>query len=157
MDTSIRTLLQPIADWFNGFGIPTPIVQWGHPVMMGIVIFVVGSFTAWIGWQGRSPDRQKAASARAFHRLIAPLLLIFITLGYSGGVLSLVMQGKPLFASSHFWTGTLAVGLLATNGLIAATKFGGGSLRNLHAYLGTAALALLFLHAFLGTQLGATL
>ena len=36
--------LEPIAAWFRNFGIPEPIVHWGHPLMMGIVIFAMGSF-----------------------------------------------------------------------------------------------------------------
>jgi magnesium-transporting ATPase (P-type) len=154
----METALQPIADWFAQFGIPAPIVKWGHPVMMGIVIFVMGSFTAWIGWQGRiARDPVTKAKARAFHSKLAPALFTFIALGYTGGVLALVMQGKPIFTSAHFWTGTVVVGLLAANGLIALTKFGGGSLRTVHAYLGSAAMGLLFLHAFLGLGLGLAL
>lgn len=156
---SVRALLQPLANFFTGLNLPQPIVQWGHPTMMGIVIFTMGVFTAWIGWRGRlSRDPKTAKGARSFHKLIAPWLLTFITMGYAGGVLSLVMQNKPIFASEHFWTGTLAIGLLAANGLIAATKFGGQArLRSVHAYLGSAAIILLFVHAFLGVRLGQSL
>ncbi len=156
----LRGLLQSIADLFTALNIPEPIVQWGHPLMMAIVIFVMGTFTAGIGWWGRvSTDPKKARAAKAFHSKLAPLLFVFIALGYLGGVLSLVMQDKPIFSSSHFWTGSLVVGVLAVNGLIAATKFGKGqgSLRSVHAYLGSFALVLLFIHAFLGFQLGQTL
>jgi len=150
----MESLLKPLADWFSSFGIPQPIVQWGHPAMMGIVIFVMGTFTAGIAWQGRLSRNPKAL---AFHAKLAPLLFTFIALGYTGGVLSLVMQDKPIFASGHFWTGSLVIVLLAANGLLAATKFGKGKLRSLHAYLGTATMALLFLHAFLGLGLGLAL
>jgi len=150
--------LKPLADWFTSLGIPQPIVQWGHPAMMGIVIFVMGTFTAWIGWQGRlGKDPKAARSALAFHSKLAPLLFTFIALGYTGGVLSLVMQNKPIFTSGHFWTGSLVIILLGANGLLAATKFGKGKLRSLHAYLGTAAMGLLFVHDFLGLGLGLAL
>jgi magnesium-transporting ATPase (P-type) len=155
---AVRTLLQPIADWFAGLNIPQPIVQWGHPAMMGIVIFVMGTFTAWIGWRGRlARDPKAARGALGFHALLAPFLFTFIALGYVGGVLSLVMQDKPIFSSVHFLTGTLVVGLLGANGLIAASGFAAGKLRTIHAYLGTAALALLFIHAFMGLRLGLSL
>ena len=53
-------------------------------------------------------------------------MFTFIVLGYTGGVLSLVMQGQPIFESYHFWTGGLVIGLLGLNGAISFTKFGGG-------------------------------
>ncbi len=157
MVETIRGFLQPIADWFAGFGTPEPIVHWGHPLMMGIVVFVMGSYTAWAGWQGRlGSDAEKMAEKRTIHKRLSLWMFTFITLGYTGGVLSLVMQGQPLFESPHFWTGTLVIGLLATNGAISITKFGGGQpvLRTVHAYLGTVALGVMFIHAFLGVQLG---
>jgi hypothetical protein len=157
MVETIRGVLQPIADWFAGFGTPEPIVHWGHPLMMGLVIFVMGSYTAWAGWQGRlGQDAETMAEQRTTHKRLALWMFTFITLGYTGGVLSLVMQGQPLFESAHFWTGTLVIGLLATNGTISITKFGGGQpiLRTVHAYLGTVALGVMFIHAFLGVQLG---
>ncbi len=157
MVSNLRAFLQPIADWFAGFGTPEPIVHWGHPLMMGIVIFVMGTFTAWAGWQGRlGEDVEKKAEMRTMHKRLALWMFTFITLGYTGGLLSLVMQGQPILESPHFWTGTVVIGLLATNGAISATKFGGGqpALRTAHAYLGTVALAVMFIHAFLGLRLG---
>lgn len=158
MVSSIRGFLQPIADFFAGFGTPEPIVHWGHPAMMGIVIFVMGSFTAYIGWKGRigDDDAEKKAENRHTHKRLALWMFTFISLGYTGGVLSLVMQEKDIFQSPHFWTGSLVIALLAINGAISITKFGGGkdSLRTAHAYLGSFALAVMFVHAFLGLRLG---
>jgi hypothetical protein len=164
MVSNLRGYLQPIADWFASLGVPEPIVHWGHPAMMGIVIFVMGTTAAWLGWQGRignnedleSEVLQKKAEQRHLHKRLALWMFTFVTLGYTGGVLSLVMQGQPIFESYHFWTGTAVVGLLGINGAISFTKFGGGSkaLRTTHAYLGSFALALMFVHAFLGLKLG---
>jgi hypothetical protein len=157
MVSNVRAFLQPIADWFAGFGMPEPIIHWGHPAMMGIVVLVMGSYTAWAGWQGRiAGDDETKLTQRSSHRKLAPWLFTFIALGYTGGVLSLVMQGQPIFESPHFWTGTAAVSILALNGLISATKFGGGSgaLRTAHAYIGTIAMVLLLVHGFFGLKLG---
>jgi hypothetical protein len=157
MVSQIRAYLQPIADWFASFGTPEPIVHWGHPLMMGIVVFVMGTYTAWAGWQGRIGDDGPAkAESRHIHKRLALWMLTFIVLGYTGGVLSLVMQDQPIFESYHFWTGGLVIGLLGINGAISLTKFGGGKafLRTTHAYLGTLALAVMFIHAFLGVKLG---
>jgi hypothetical protein len=158
--TSLSELLEPIAAWFRSLGIPAPITQWGHPAMMGIVIFVMGSYVAYAGWRGRlAADKEVAAKNRADHRKLAPLMFLFLALGYTGGVLSLVMQHKPIFASPHFWTGTAAIGLLATNSSLSLAGFWGdkSGLRMLHAYLGTVAIGLLVVHTALGIKLGLSL
>ncbi len=61
--------------------------------------------------------------------------------------------------SSHFWTGSVVLLLLGINGAISLSKFGGNKpgLRMLHAYLGSTALCLLFVHAVLGLKLGLSL
>jgi hypothetical protein len=156
--SSIRSALEPIADWFGSLGVPEPIVHWGHPAMMGIVLFVMGTFAAITGWKGRlltTTDPDAAGKNRSEHTKIAPLMSLFIAMGYSGGVLSLIMQDKPIFESPHFWTGSLILLLLGMNGLLAATKFGGqGGLRTAHAYIGSVAVILFFVHAALGLKLG---
>jgi len=152
--------LEPIAVWFRSLGIPEPIVHWGHPVMMGIVVLVMGSYVAYAGWQGRlATDKEVATKNRADHRKLAPWMSLFIGLGYTGGVLSLVMQQKPILESPHFWTGTVVLGLLAVNGGLSLSGFGGNqsSLRMLHAYLGTVVIALLLVHGILGLKLGLSL
>lgn len=157
MSAGLRGYLEPIANWFSQFDLPEPIVHWGHPAMMAIVVFVMGGFAAYSGWQGRlAVDTGVASEQKQQHAKVAPLMYLFIVLGASGGILSLVMQGKPILESPHFWTGMGAIALLTTNAIIAATKFGKGSgaLRSAHAYIGSIALALLVVHAFFGAQLG---
>jgi fucose 4-O-acetylase-like acetyltransferase len=154
--SGLRDLLEPIAAWFRDLGTPEPIVHWGHPLMMAIVVLVMGSFVGLAGWRGRVVmDEAAAVKSRSDHRKLAPLMFAFIAAGYTGGVLSLVMQNQPIFESPHFWTGSAAVLLLGLNGAIAATGFAQkSSLRTLHAYLGSAALCLLFVHAVFGLKLG---
>jgi len=157
MGEQLSQVLEPIAAWFRTLGVPEPIVHWGHPVMMGIVIFVLGSFVAYMGWRSRlTKDGEVAAKSRASHRQLAPLMYLFIALGYTGGVLSLVMQHKPIFESPHFWTGSSAVILLAINAVM-TFGFGGDkkeSFRTAHAYLGSTIMILLVVHVVLGLKLG---
>jgi hypothetical protein len=157
LGNNLSELLQPIADWFGSLGVPEPIVHWGHPAMMGIVVLVLGSYVAYAGWQGRlAEDKDLALKNRVDHRKLAPLMTLFITLGYTGGILSLVMQGQPIMASPHFWTGSAAVLLLWSNGLISLSGFGGNkpALRMTHAYIGTVIMLLLVVHAAFGLKLG---
>jgi Protein of unknown function (DUF4079) len=157
MGTKLAEVLEPIAGWFRSFNVPEPIVHWGHPAMMGIVIFVLGSYIVYAGWQGRlAEDKEVGAKSRSDHRKLAPLMFTFMALGYTGGLLSLVMQKQPIMESPHFWTGSGVLVSLAINGAISLSGFGGNSpgLRNLHAYLGSTAFLILIVHAVLGFKLG---
>lgn len=155
----LSEVLEPIASQFRSLGVPEPIVHWGHPLMMGIVIFVMGSYVGWSGWRGRvAPDKDAAVKARSDHRKLAPWMFLFMALGYTGGVLSLVMQREPILESPHFWTGSILLVLLALNGGMSLGFQGDRlSLRAAHAYLGTVALGLMLVHALLGLKLGLSL
>jgi biopolymer transport protein ExbB len=84
----------------------------------------MGSYTAYAGWQSRlSKDGEVVAKNRADHRKLAPWLFLFITLGYTGGILSLVMQRQPILESPHFLTGTLVLALLGLNSLLSLIGF----------------------------------
>jgi hypothetical protein len=157
--SNLRALLEPITEWFNSLGTPEPIVHWGHPLMMGIVVFVMGSAVALAGWRGRTlavTDTEAAIKSKTDHRKIAPLMYVFLVSGYTGGVLSLVMQDQPILESPHFLTGTIVIALLTVNAVIAATGFIGNkeTLRTVHAYVGSLALVILVAHAVLGLKLG---
>jgi len=156
---NLRASIQPIADWFNSLGTPEPIIHWGHPLMMAIVAFVMGSAVALAGWRGRTlatTNTEVAIKNKADHRKIAPLMYAFLVAGYTGGVLSLVMQGEPILESRHFITGTIVISLLTVNALLAATGFIGNkeTARTVHAYVGSAALLILVVHAAFGLKLG---
>jgi hypothetical protein len=153
----VLSIAQPLADWFASLNMPEPIVHWGHPLMMGIVVLGMGTTATLLGWQIRTKDaKEVTAETRTMHKRLALWMMTFITLGYTGGILSLVMQNQSIFESPHFWTGTAAIALLGANGFISFTKFGGNkaSLRTTHAYLGSFAFIVLLLHAVLGLQLG---
>ncbi|MFB2769311.1 DUF4079 domain-containing protein [Pelatocladus sp. BLCC-F211] len=154
---NLTEILEPIAAWFRSLGVPEPIVHWGHPAMMGIVIFIMGSFVGFTGWRGRlAEDKEVASKSRIDHRKLAPWMFLFMALGYTGGILSLVMQHHSIFESPHFWSGSILLLLLGINGVISLSKFGGdkSSLRALHAYLGSTALCLMLVHVVLGLNLG---
>jgi Protein of unknown function (DUF4079) len=157
MGNELSDLLEPIAGQFRSLGIPAPITHWGHPLMMGIVMFAMGGFAVYAGWQGRiSNDEQVKLEAKSNHRKLMPWVFIFMATGYTGGLLSLVMQEKPILESPHFWTGSIVLILLAINGAISFGNFAGdkSNFRTIHAYLGSVAFATMILHAILGLNLG---
>ncbi len=157
VSSSLSQSLEPIASWFAQFDTPEPIVHWGHPVMMGIVVFAMGSAVGITGWRGRTMTESGVVAENLdSHKKIAPLMFAFMAMGYTGGLLSLVMQEQPLLASPHFWTGSVVLLLLALNGAIALFGFGKGTgaARTAHAYLGSTTLCIMFLHALLGLKLG---
>jgi hypothetical protein len=154
---NLREFLEPIAQVFQNLGVPEPVVHWGHPAMMAIVVFVMAMFVGVAGWRGRiSKDTEVAQKQRAEHRKLAPWMFLFIALGYTGGVLSLVMQEQPIMESPHFWTGSTVLLLLTLNSALSLSGFGGNqkALRTTHAYLGLGILGLFILHAAFGLKLG---
>jgi len=154
---NLTELLTPIANQFENLGVPSPIIHWGHPFFMSIVILIMGSFVGLTGWRGRLvAERETASQSLTDHRKVAPLMTAFLAAGYTGGLLSLVMQDKPLLESPHFITGSAVLILLVINATVSLTGFWGNkaALRSTHAYLGSAILCLLFLHAMLGLKLG---
>ena len=157
--SDLKEVLQPIADWFSGFGTPEIVIHWGHPFFMSIVIFAMGTFVGISGWRSRklaTTDSDVAIQSKAKHRQIAPLMYVFLASGYTGGLLSLVMQDQPLLESPHFWTGSVVIILLTINAIISGTGFIGNkaTLRTVHAYVGSLALLVMVFHAFLGLKLG---
>ena len=147
--------LEPLAAYFRSLDLPAPITHWGHPLMMGVVVFVMGGTAAYAGWGGRlSQDEETKQKKLTDHSLIAQLMFGFISLGYTGGLLSLVMQKEPILQSPHFWTGSIVIALLATNSLLSKVFSDRAGLRKAHAYLGSATLAVMATHALLGLKLG---
>ena len=153
----VTQAITPLSDVLNSFYLPAPITHWGHPLMMGIVLFVMGSAAVYLGWNGRtSAVGEERAQKLNLHKRLALWMTTFMAIGYTGGIMSLVMQGENIFESTHFWSCTLLLGLLGVNGAISMSKFGGGkaSLRTVHAYLGSAAFLAMVAHAAFGLKLG---
>jgi F0F1-type ATP synthase membrane subunit c/vacuolar-type H+-ATPase subunit K len=159
MGENLSQVLEPIASQFRSLNLPEPITHWGHPFFMSIVMFVMGGYGVYAGWKGRlltATDADTAVEQKNNHKKIMPAMFIFMAMGYTGGVLSLVMQKHAILESPHFWTGSIVLGLLLVNSLISATGFAGNKpeLRKFHAYFGSAIFGLMIVHALLGLKLG---
>jgi hypothetical protein len=112
-----------------------------------------------LGWQIRneSGDAASLEKAKDLHPKLSAGAFFFFALGASGGILSLLMQGKPILESPHFTTGMLGLGLLSVQAMLPLFFSEGQSVRTAHAYLGTSIAALLAVHGALGVKLALSL
>jgi hypothetical protein len=159
MGNGLAQTLEPLAEMFRSLNLPEPITHWGHPFFMSIVMFLMGGYAAYSGWQGRllrETDAEAAAKFRANHSKTIAATTLFMAIGATGGILSLVMQKHAILESPHFVTGMGVLALLFINGAVAATGFGGENptLRKGHAYFGSGILVLMVVHAIAGFKLG---
>ncbi|KAK4528063.1 hypothetical protein GAYE_SCF48G5997 [Galdieria yellowstonensis] len=149
-------VIQRVADYFKTLGIPENVEKYGHPVMMAIMIAFLGGATAYYGWMGRlNPDKKKGVSQKAFHANLATVFWLLAFAGASGGTLSVAMQGYPVWKSPHALSALAVLLGLTANAWIAFSGFGNTPAtrqngRKVHAYLGTAVMALLLVHSALG-------
>lgn len=152
----IRTALTPAAEYFNTLGVPEWLVHWGHPGNMATVLFAMGGYGAgYLGWQIRlSEDGDVIAKAKDMHPKLSLGMFIFFALGAVGGMMSLIMQDKPIFESPHVWTGLIGLSLLSFQAMLPLFFAESRDSRSVHAYLGSAILALFLVHAGLGLKLG---
>lgn len=109
----------------------------------------------YLGWQIRvSEDPDVIVMAKDAHPKLAAGMSIFFALGALGGMMSLLMQDKPIFQSPHFITGVAGLVALALQAMLPLFFSDDPNARSIHAYLGTGIMALFFVHAALGLQLG---
>ncbi|GAB4821366.1 hypothetical protein N2152v2_008412 [Parachlorella kessleri] len=114
-----------------------------------------GYGATYLGWQIRLSDNPEVIkTAQDAHPKLALGMAIFFALGAVGGTMSLIMQGKDIFSSSHAWTGLGGLVLLGLQAMLPLFFEDDSNARGLHAYLGTGIMALFLIHAALGLQLG---
>ena len=97
----------PSAQFFDTLGLPEPLVHWGHPGNMAVVLAAMGFYGSGvlgstIRW---SDDAAAVAKAKDLHPKLAIGMGVFFSLGAVGGLMSLTMQGKSVLESPHAVTG----------------------------------------------------
>lgn len=154
----IAKALQPAADTFASFNLPTPLIKFGHPGNMAVVLLAMGGYGTYLGWQLRlSDDPDVIAKAKDLHPKLALGMTLFFSLGAIGGLTSLVVQGKPLYQEPHAFTGTIGLVLLYLQGMLSLFFEDDPAARSIHAYFGTGIMALFIVHMTLGINLALSL
>jgi len=142
--------------------LPDFILHWGHGAAMGSVLLSMGLIGAYMGWQNRLGNGEDVTpltlgeTIREAHPKIIGGAFFFFLLGGQGGLVLLDAQDKSILESPHAMTAVLSVVLLTAQALLPklfATE-NGALARNVHAYLGTATMAVLFAHMATGLNLG---
>ncbi|KAG6557394.1 hypothetical protein Mapa_000663 [Marchantia paleacea] len=125
---------------------------------MAVVLFAMGGYGTYLGWQIRvGDDMAFKVTAKDLHPKLFAGLFFFFSAGATGGVISLLTQGKSIFESTHALTGLLGLTLLAIQTGLSSQFEGKPELRNIHAYLGSSIMVLFLVHAALGLELGSSL
>eukprot|EP00887_Chlorella_sp_A99_P007183 scaffold2.g7183.t1 len=164
----VVSFLESQAAYFATLDLPEPLIKWGHPGNMAVVLFALGAYgCGYLGWQIRSgTDPETVSKASDLHPKLGVAMLVFFALGALGGSMSQIMQarrrnrrghimqGQPLWESTHFWTGLAGLSLLAFQAMLPLFFDEDASARGIHAYLGSGVLALFAIHLVLGLQLG---
>jgi hypothetical protein len=127
---------------------------------MATVLFTMGGYGAFLGWQTRLGNGETVyplslgEAARELHPKLMGLALFFFLLGGQGGLVLLATAGEPILASAHSSTAVIGIALLLAQAALGATMGGSELGRTAHAYLGSATLLALVVHAVNGLNLG---
>lgn len=130
---------------------------------MGFMILGMGLPGALIGWSGRlDENKREGVKKKKLHENIMLAFFLLAFLGGFGGTLATAMGGYDIYESPHAKSAAAVLLLLLANTVIAYSGFtigndgspkGRQSGRKLHAYFGSATMAALFVHAFLGIRI----
>jgi hypothetical protein len=141
--------------------VPDFLLHWGHGAAMATVLLTMGVVGAYMGWQIRLGNGNMVnaltlgETVREAHPKVIGGALFFFLLGGQGGLVLYDFQGGDILSSPHAVTAIAAVALMVVQAIL--PKFfaaGGQTARDVHAYLGTATMAVLFAHLATGINLG---
>jgi hypothetical protein len=139
---------------------PDWLIHWGHPAAMGTVLLTMGTFGAYLGWQtrlgngGESNLLTLGDKVREFHPKLMLGACFFFFLGGQGGIVLSAVQGRSILESTHATTAFLGLGLLLVQAILPKLFDKTSIARDVHAYLGSATMLLLYFHMAAGLNLG---
>jgi hypothetical protein len=161
--TSYFSLFSPT---LKGLNLPPFLLHWFHGINMGIVLFAMGGYGTYLGWNIRSNPKDKfetaplpvplagsiadlGKSTSEMHSTLMSAMGFIFFLGANGGLVLSLVQDKPITDSVHFTTAMIGFAMLAIQGSL--TKLFAGQnahvARTAHAFFGTATMLLFLFHA----------
>ena len=144
--------IQPLADVLNIIT-PMPVTKYAHGAAMAGILLLLGGQAAYYGWQLRLSDNPETIeTAKARHPTLARTVTASFTFGALGGLISLVMQGKPLLQSPHATTGIIGLLLLYLQASLPLFFEDDPNARGIHAWFGSGILLFFLLHLKLGVE-----
>jgi len=155
----LRQAVEPFASYIRDLNTPAFVLKYFHGLNMAIVLFAMGYYgCGYLGWNIRlSNDSELKLKARDLHPKLAIGMTIFFALGATGGLSALVVLNKPIFESAHVWTAISGLTLLGLQGMLSLFFEDDPSLRQAHAYFGSAILMFFTIHLGLGIKLALSL
>lgn len=159
-------LVDPLTSYFNAIGVPVIeflnppewIIHWFHALNMATVLFAMGGYGTYLGYQIRKGEGDAEAfggdTVRSLHPKLMGGMLFFFFLGGQGGLVFTLMENRPLLGSPHAISAFAGLALLGAQAAIGATMKGKPGARTFHTYLGTGIMSLFFVHAGLGLANG---
>jgi hypothetical protein len=138
----------------NGFGVREPMIRYLHPVLGGCVLGLLG-YVAMLGFRLRTARRGRARLA-ARHRRLAPIAYWAVLASWLVGAASTrwLRADLDVAASLHFRTGlALAVALTGSALTARAMQRGNALAREVHPWLGAAAVLLAAAHVVAGLRI----
>ncbi|CAE7328635.1 unnamed protein product [Symbiodinium pilosum] len=138
---------------------PEAALHWGHAAAMASV-YPQLAFAAFLGWQirfGKGEDTTPLSlgiASKTLHPVLSLAAFAFFLIGGQGGLVLLTAQKQTILESAHAITALLGLGFLALQAILPLTFQSGAQVRAAHAYLGSAIVLLMIVHAGFGISLG---
>lgn len=133
--------------------------HWAHAVG-GTLLFLYAAYGIFLGWQIRWGNGSTVyplaydQTAAERHPAMMTYVLFFLVLEIPDGLTLLAANEQPLLKSTHASTAVVGLVLMAIVAAIGGTMKGSQAGRTAHAYLGTATVLALIIHAYFGLALG---
>ncbi|KAM1037587.1 hypothetical protein ACFX2C_032391 [Malus domestica] len=162
---TVASLFEPFIKLVKSFRLLGWLVHWGHLGSMAVVLFAMGGYGTYLGYQIRFlDDVEEKANAKDLHpKLLAGMFSSLLLEQLEGQIqqkvhfLCFVLRRNLIciyVCIPHAVTGLIGLSLLTIQTILPALFEGKPKLRTVHGVFGTGIMTLFVVHAALGLQLG---
>eukprot|EP00638_Chattonella_subsalsa_P008771 CAMPEP_0117758402 /NCGR_PEP_ID=MMETSP0947-20121206/15356_1 /TAXON_ID=44440 /ORGANISM="Chattonella subsalsa, Strain CCMP2191" /LENGTH=165 /DNA_ID=CAMNT_0005578581 /DNA_START=269 /DNA_END=766 /DNA_ORIENTATION=+ len=144
----------------KSLNLPAPLIHWFHGANMATVLFAMGGYGTYLGWNIRSGNGDgdvamlKEETVSSLHQKLMAGMFLFFALGGQGGLVFTLVEGRDILETPHALTAAIGLSLLTVQAILAANINKSPGVRTAHAYFGTGTMVLFLAHAYFGLQLG---